>query len=340
MNKLIQYFAIGFLSLATASAVAGCGDGRETAEHSHADASAHGEAADGHAHGHDGADAHGTGSARLIFSSQPQELPAGAPATWTLRIVDSTDKPVEKFALVHEKLLHLIVVSADLSWFNHVHPEYKGNGEFSVTMTLPREGGYKLYADYTPEGRSQVVSQQEIRAGGSATPAATPLPVADTLGPGGWMVKRVHAIPEGEPDFQGGAEYQVALMPMPGSIVAGRDVMLHFQVRDRSGKPIDNLEPYLGAMGHAVILSSDTKTYLHTHPMEDGMQGMDHGAMNHGKPGADSAMAGAHAAPKSGGSDVMFHTNFPAAGRYKAWGQFQHNGKIVMAAFVLDVRPS
>jgi len=42
-------------------------------------------------------------------------------------------------------------------------------------------------------------------------------------------------------------------------------------------------------------------------------------------------------APKSGGPDVIFHTNFPKAGVYKAWGQFMHKGKIITAAFVVNV---
>jgi hypothetical protein len=42
------------------------------------------------------------------------------------------------------------------------------------------------------------------------------------------------------------------------------------------------------------------------------------------------------APPKSGGPDVMFHTNMPAAGNYKAWGQFMHKGKIISAAFVVN----
>jgi hypothetical protein len=42
-------------------------------------------------------------------------------------------------------------------------------------------------------------------------------------------------------------------------------------------------------------------------------------------------------APKSGGPDVMFHTNFPHAGLYKAWGQFQHKGQLITAAFVVNV---
>ena len=44
-----------------------------------------------------------------------------------------------------------------------------------------------------------------------------------------------------------------------------------------------------------------------------------------------------HAAVSSGGPDVIFHTEFPRPGVYKAWGQFQHKGKIVIAPFIINV---
>jgi hypothetical protein len=35
---------------------------------------------------------------------------------------------------------------------------------------------------------------------------------------------------------------------------------------------------------------------------------------------------------------VMFHTQFPSAGVYKVWGQFQVDGKVITAPFVVQVR--
>jgi hypothetical protein len=242
-------------------------------------------------------------------------------------------------------------VSKDLSYFAHLHPTYKGNGVFTLPVVLPPNGagGYKLYADYTPQGGSQEVAQHDL-GWGHLKRAPVPI-VADKMGKDGWINKYVVAGPEGQfiatpqnqlkadagPLFMNdGPRYTVALMPMPAKPVAGQDVMLHFQVRDAKGQPIKDLQPYLGAMGHCVVLSSDTKTYLHSHPMEGGeMAGMDHdrGGM---KTEGDKEHP-EHAVPKSGGPDVMFHTNFPTPGVYKAWGQFKHKGKIITAPFVLSV---
>ena len=331
-------WALIITALAATLAV-GCGRGDESSSHHGAgdSAGAHGAHGEGGHGAHGGHDDSGTGAhthtTRLEFASEPAAIEAGKPATWRLRVLDAkSGQPVPEFSLSHEKLMHLIVVSSDLSWFNHIHPEYAGNGEFVVTATLPRAGSYKLYADYTPKGGSQEVAQHKLATAGAAS-SATMQESPNEPGTGGWMIRETVSRPEGEPEAAGGATYQVAMMPMPSKLVAGKDAMLHFQVRDAAGKPLTDLEPYLGALGHAVLLSSDTKTYLHTHPMEEGADHSEHGAMGHG---GDSN--GAQPATTGGGeSDVIFHTNFPTPGLYKVWGQFQHKGRIITAAYVLRV---
>lgn len=280
----------------------------------------HGAPGYGHAGGH----LHTT---KLLFSSQPSAVQAGKAAKWTLKIMDDIDNsPIKDFDIVHDKRLHLLIASQDLSWFNHLHPTYKGNGVFELQTTIPRAGQYRLYADYKPKERDGEVAQQAFTVRG-----AKPLPATSKLVPsklsGAWMTRTVRSAPEGHPEKLTTRAYQVALMPMPARIEAGKDVMLHFQVRDAKGKPLPKIERYLGAMGHLVLLSANGKTYLHTHPMEGSHGGhSSHGAASGGKKAA-------------GGSDVMFHTSFPSAGLYKAWGQFQHGGKIITSPFVLSVMP-
>ncbi len=298
------------------------------------------EAKTGDAHGDD---AHEltphTHSTDLTFSSEPSELTPGKTALWTLKITDKkTGRPVNDFTVVHDKLMHLIVVSRDLKWFNHLHPELKPDGTFVVSAELPRAGSYKLYADYTPKGEEQEIAQHAF-----ATKGETAKPLRAQLTPdkaqGMWMLKDETSHPEGDPAGAAGGKYQVALMPMPMKLVAGQDAMLHFQVRDAKGQPINDLEPYLGALGHCVILSDDSDVYLHSHPMGasmEGMEGME--GMNHDM--GDMKMEGMKMdAPKTAasGPDVIFHTNFPRAGLYKIWGQFKHKGKIVTAPFVVNV---
>jgi len=269
-----------------------------------------------------------THSTRFSITSAPAILQAGKSATLTLQIVDNADgTPINDYEIVHDKKLHFILASSDLNWFNHLHPEFIGNGKFRVTTILPRAGKFRAYADYKPKGEEGEVGYSEVDVKGANAVAATPKLVADKM-QDGWMTTQSPGLPEGktQADYTRAElpEYQVALMPMPAKIQAGEDVMLHFQVRDESGKPLENLQPYLGANGHCVILSADPKIYLHSHPTDG----------EHKMEGMDMPM---ESTPASSGADVMFHTNFPRAGLYKIWGQFKHNDKIITAPFVVNV---
>ncbi len=269
---------------------------------------------------------------KLAFSSEPAQIPVGKPATWTLKITDAkSGAPLKDFETEMTKKMHLIVVKNDLSWFNHIHPALKPNGDFVVTTTLPTDGSYKIYADYTPTGRAQEVPQHEFATGGK-TPATSSVTLSPDKMQGAWLKKKFQSHPEGEPQTKGGATYEVALMPMPTPLKAGQDSMLHFQVRDANGKPVKDLQPYLGAMGHCVILSNDTTKYLHSHPMAEGAS---HDMSKMGK--MDMSKMNDTPVPKSGGPDVIFHTNFPEAGLYKVWGQLMHKGKVITASFVVNV---
>jgi hypothetical protein len=97
-------------------------------------------------------------------------------------------------------------------------------------------------------------------------------------------------------------------------IIAQNDVDVAFSISDNSGKPITNLEPLMAAGGHSVIISSNLREFLDVHPTEE----------------VDANWYG--------GPDISFKANFPKPGLYKAWGQFQHQGKVITAAgFILRV---
>ena len=103
-------------------------------------------------------------------------------------------------------------------------------------------------------------------------------------------------------------EFRVALGP-ERVVAGGSGAMLEFVIL-RGDAPVKELRPYLGAMGHCVIISEDTTEFLHSHPQEG--QG-------------------------EKANVVTFHTVFPKAGKYKVWGQFDVAGEMLIADFVLDV---
>ncbi len=262
-------------------------------------------------------------TAKIRLDSTPEIVKAGQPATWTLQILDKkSGQPVTKFDAVHEKVLHLALVSKDFSWFTTAHPQYRGDGTFQFAATLPRAGDYRLYADFTAKTRGREVVQQDVRVTSPEPLSAAAELKADPLRDG-WNLpeKRVTSAPEGQPSVGGGDAYQVSLSSRPPKIVAGQEVTLHFQLVNANEKYVSDLQPYQGALGQCVILSQDGGTYLHPPVLQsDGHTDHTH------KAGA--------------GPNVRFVTKFPKAGLYKVWGQFQHKGKIISAPFVLNVSKS
>jgi hypothetical protein len=198
--------------------------------------------------------------------------------------------PVRSFTLLHERLLHLFIVSHDLSYFAHVHPEIREDGTFEETVSLPRAGAYRLIADFAPEGAAPQLLQKTIVTAGyrGSLRAGAPPPVdtSDKTADG----LRV-TLAASEP-------------------IAGREQLLTFEVKDAaSGKDVTDLEPFLGAPGHLLIVGSDLLTAAHSHPVAE--------------------LTGA------AGPDVVFQVLFPRAGVYRMWVQFQRAGRIVTAPFTV-----
>lgn len=205
-----------------------------------------------------------------------------------ITVKDKKGKPISDVQVSHEQKMHLIAVSEDLSYFAHLHPKWKGNGHFAVKTRFPHGGKYSLYADFIPQGGSQVTAMHDITIQGESN--------KQSLQPDTSFVKTVD-----------GKEVSLAFAP---KVQSKQETQLTFTLKEEQTKaPITNLEPYLGAVGHVVIISQDRKQYLHVHPLEE----------------------------KAKGPEAKFSTIFPHKGLYKIWGQFQHQGKILTVSFVVHV---
>ncbi|MFG1711365.1 hypothetical protein ACFLIM_50285, partial [Nonomuraea sp. M3C6] len=60
----------------------------------------------------------------------------GEPTDFRFTVTGPDGKPVTDYQVEHDKKLHFIVVSRDLSSFQHVHPEMTPEGVWSVELTL------------------------------------------------------------------------------------------------------------------------------------------------------------------------------------------------------------
>ena len=95
----------------------------------------------------------------------------------------------------------------------------------------------------------------------------------------------------------------------------------------KTGRPITDLQPYLGAFGHTLIMSEDMQEYVHSHPLD--IENFDPEA------GPRPFMLPPDVDPETlrGGPEVVFEGLVPKAGRYRAWTQFRRNNKIYTFAF-------
>lgn len=258
---------------------------------------------------------------RAEFATEPAQVKAGEPVTLSFTVKDAKGAAVRDLQVVHEKPMHLLVVSNDLAEFNHLHPEPQGDGSFKVTHTFPNGGAYKLYADFTPPNASQIVDRLDLNVAGEARARAAL--VADQT-----TTKTIDGL-------------RVTMRP-DKPLRAGDELLLNFAAADaKTGQPATDLQPYLGSLAHFVIISEDTTDFLHAHPMtkEEMNEAGAHGGMDQeAKPHAhDAAEMREEAKQGTSPSEVAAHTTFPRAGLYKIWAQFQRGGRVITVPYVVRV---
>ena len=216
----------------------GCGSAaKPAADMSHGDHGGHEHSAPGKSSEH---------SSTLLVTSEPAKPNAQAITKMRLMLHDSKGQMVKEFEAVHEKLAHFIVVREGLDQFAHLHPVVDPDGMMSVDYSFPVGGTYYLFLDYKPKGQLPATAQAKIEVEGAA-PAPPPL------------VRNVPGALQGD-----GLDAQVTLIPSQGDSAQ----TMTFLVTDSSGKPVSDLQPYLGAMGHLVVLSANAKEYVHAHPKD------------------------------------------------------------------------
>ncbi|GAA0794969.1 hypothetical protein [Spirilliplanes yamanashiensis] len=208
-------------------------------------------------------------------------LAAGRPQQLSFRIEDSAGAPVTRFAVVHDKQLHLIVARRDLTGFQHLHPQMAADGTWSTPLTLPAAGPWRMFADFTAVG-----------ADGTNT--------AVTLGA----------------DLTVPGDYRPEPLPAPATTAQAGPYAVHYEGAPRTGaaQPLlfhvagAQLEPYLGAFGHLVVLREGDLGYVHVHPEEQLVDGA-----------------------------LKFWLTAPSRGAYRMFLDVQVGGTVHTAAFSLTV---
>jgi hypothetical protein len=182
-------------------------------------------------------------SASLTLVPLKTNFPAGRKQRLSFRIAGAQGAPVTTFAVVHDKLLHLIVIRRDLTGYQHVHPTMSPDGTWSIDLTLAEPGMYRMIADFTAiVGGQQIAAAlgSDLTVAGDYAPVPLPAP-ARTVYNRGFAVA-----------YEGTADTR-SVQPILTS-VAGPD-----------HRPA-TLQPYLGAFGHLVMIRQGDLGYVHIHP--------------------------------------------------------------------------
>jgi hypothetical protein len=203
---------------------------------------------------------------------------AGVATPYTFHILGERG-PVTDFDVTHTKRMHLIVLRRDMVGFVHDHPTMAADGTWATTLTLAQPGAYRVFADFVVDGDAHTLAT-DLFVPGDFQPEAIPAPAAVADAGDGYTVEIV-----GRPE-------------------AGEEATLSFVVR-HDGQVVDDLQPYLGALGHLVALRDGDLAYLHVHADED---------------------------------RLSFDAELPTPAVYRLFLQFRHGDAVHTAAFTVDAR--
>jgi Cu+-exporting ATPase len=234
---------------------------------------------------------------RLIV---PPDIRPDVPTRLSISLADaSSGSPITDLGKTHAVWMHLIATRADLGTFTHVHPEPTGTGgRYTVPITFPTPGRYIINTEFRRrDDMAEIHDRQVITIPGTA-PSAVPL----TAGP---RTRTIDGV----------------TVQLHGEARVGETSDLTFSFTNAAdGAPIRDLQPYLAAAGHVVIMRSDGGTFAHEHADVRNRSGNPVFAV----PG------------QRFGPDLPVHASFDTPGTYQLWGQFRlADNRVITVPFTL-----
>jgi len=269
------------------------------------------------------------------FDSSATLEPAQGRPSLTLAIRDprwtgTVSEPSRYNALLpdHGKLMHMFLVRDTLDALAHLHPVPRTPQALDFNTALPPvpRGTYRVYADIVHEsGYAQtLVTSIELPAGLPPTSDATD---ADDS----WFTGAA-VVESAEPSFPLADGTRIVWQRGDQTFIERAERTLAFQVRDAAGS-VRTVEPYMGMAAHVVIASQDGSVFAHLHP--SGSISMAAFQKFTGRATADPHAGHIMDAVPS---DVAIPYAFPKAGPYRMWVQVKRGGRVMTAAFDIDVK--
>ncbi|SFL50720.1 hypothetical protein SAMN02746073_0549 [Legionella jamestowniensis DSM 19215] len=214
---------------------------------------------------------------------------------------NKTNQPVLLSDLkeVHTQKIHLLIIDNTLSDYSHVHPTpTKVAGVYRFQwQPAHKNGTYRAWADLVPV----TTNKQEYVT-------------VDLLS--GDNNESINIKPQSS--YESAVDGYQFHLSFDTPLQTGKPTMGKIVITDNKGKPVENLEPIMGAFAHIVGFNQDLKTVVHIHPM-----------------GQEPTGKGAR-----GGPELQFHIQPEKSGYTKVFAQVKINGKELYAPFGVFVKNS
>jgi hypothetical protein len=226
------------------------------------------------------------GNISMKLVTNPNRIEVGKEVELSFTPRDKSDRNVVvELQETHEKLLHVIAVNEDLTWFDHIHAEPDNTGAYKVKETFPAAGKYLVYADYKTTIGGPQTDRLEVNVSGNRNASSHHQHHAKLKSEtGGYSLS-----------IENGNNLKTGSVSLPMVLL-------------KDGKKVEraDIENYLGAVAHIILIGQDDKDFVHIHPESTEM------------------------------SPIHAHADISKPGLYRMWVQFQTDGKVHTADFTLN----
>jgi hypothetical protein len=261
----------------------------------------------------------------VTLNSSALELRIG-PSSWLTR---GGNTNMVSLIPDHGHLMHLFLIrTPQMDRFYHLHPERTDHQGFVQQLPALPAGHYQIFADTVrasgfPDTMTAEIDLPDLPGATGATPNGDDSQAIGPALPGSLQSTNISPLSDG-----GRMVWERDSAP----IHAGRAMWFRFRVEDQKGKPVEDMEPYMGMAGHAEFVSFDRTVFAHIHP--EGSVAMAALALANPQEKSDTMAGMAHAA-----SEVSFPYGFPKAGDYRLFVQVKRAGKVETGIFDVKVEP-
>jgi Cu+-exporting ATPase len=247
----------------------------------------------------------------VSLQTEPALVEVGVPVKLIFSLRDAKGNPAQGLVISHERLLHSVIMSEDFQVFAHIHTENFGlitdemirRAVFPMEFTFPKTGRYIVSTSYLHETHKGV-EQFIIDVGERGLSSI----VKD--------FSRVKSF---------GSEsslYTVSLETGGELLQVEKATTLKYSIV-KNGLPVKDLRPYLGAAMHILVVDVGLSTFMHEHgEIHDPIMKVE----KHEFLETDRF-----------GPDIEGHITFPYPGVYQIFGEFNHEGIVVVTSFMVEV---